>query len=37
MEAGISIPSHENSGKNSWVCGEFRTKCHDLKTHMQKF
>ena len=36
MEAGIFIPSHEKSGKNLRVCGEFRTKCHDLKTHMQE-
>jgi hypothetical protein len=37
MEAGISIPSRKKSGKNLQVCGKFRTKCHDLKTHMQKF
>ncbi len=36
MEAGISIPSHEKSGKNLRVCGEIAPFRPVLRTHMQE-
>jgi hypothetical protein len=36
MEAGISIPSHEKSGKNLQVCGEIAPFRPVSGTHMQK-
>ena len=36
MEAGIFIPSHKKSGKNSWVCGEIALFQPVSGTHMQE-
>ena len=36
MEAGIFIPSHKNSGKNLWVCGEIAPFRPVSGTHMQE-